>query len=159
MTRANPYAPKDIIEEHIKLELLRLKQENTLLKNWILSGKVNPVCVVCGKPIESASLQRLARPHLWHNRECFQDKPRKIIALEHKYQLDIVDILKETTKHYGNIKAQCGALGVSIPYFYQIIKKYCKQNRVEFMAEHAIGKRKELYLKKIGKMKLSAAFK
>jgi hypothetical protein len=67
--------------------------------------------------------------------------------------MDIVDILKETTKRYGNIKAQCAALGISIPYFYSIIAKYCGADYVAFMAKYATGKRKETYAKKNKKHK------
>ena len=52
---------------------------------------------------------------------------------------------------YGNIKAQCDALGISIPYFYSIVLKYCGSNYVVFMATNAVGKRKETYLRKISK--------
>jgi hypothetical protein len=95
----------------------------------------------------------MLRPYLWDCRECFQEKPRKIISLEHRFGLDIVDILKETTRQYGNIKAQCGALGISIPYFYSIVAKYCGSDYIAFMARHAAGKRKDTYAKKYKKSK------
>jgi hypothetical protein len=139
----------DAIEKHICQELDRLRKENDTLREWIKSSKEIPHCAVCGKPIENVSIQRMLRPHLWDCRECFQKKPRKIIALEQKFGLDILEILKETTRGYGNIKAQCDALGVSIPYFYAIVKKYCGENFIDFMAKHSVGKRKETYYKKI----------
>jgi hypothetical protein len=138
----------DVVERYIESEIARLKFENDLLHDWIKSGREKLTCAVCGKPIENVSMQRLLRPHLWDSRECFQHKPRKIIALEHKFGLDIVDILKDTTRQYGNIKAQCGALGISIPYFYSIVQKYCGENYVAFMATYASGKRKETYARK-----------
>lgn len=142
---------KDVVERHIHEEIARLKYENELLRRWIKSGREVLTCVVCGKPIANVSIQRMLRPYLWDCRECFQKKPRKIVSLEREFDLDIVDILKETTRAYGNIKAQCGALGISIPYFYSIIGKYCGGNYVEFMARHATGKRKETYVKKLNK--------
>jgi len=142
----------DVVEKHIGSELARLQFENALLKGWIKSGQEVRTCVVCGKPINNISIQRMLRPYLWDCRECFQKKPRKIISLEHDFTLDILDILKETTRLYGNIKAQCGALGISIPYFYSIIDKYCGEHFVSFMAKYATGKRKETYAKKLAKI-------
>lgn len=138
----------DIIEQHIRSMLTQLKKENKLLLDWIKSGEDIPTCPVCGKPIENVSIQRRLRPILWDTRECFQKKPRKIIWLEQQYGMDIVDILKETTRRYGNIKAQCNALAISIPYFYSIITKYCGEDYVSFMARFATGRRKETYSKK-----------
>jgi len=142
----------DVVEMHIESELKRLKFENDLLKKWIKSGREILACAVCGKPIENVSIQRMLRPYLWDCRECFQKKPRKIISLEHDFNMDILDILKETTRLYGNIKAQCGALGISIPYFYSIIYKYGSESHVAFMAKYATGKRKETYAKKLAKL-------
>ncbi len=149
----------DVVEGHIQRNLGRLKFENNLLQDWIKAGKEILTCVVCGKPIENVSIQRMLRPYLWCSRECFQKKPRKIISLERKFVVDIVDILKETTRQYRSIKAQCGALGISIPYFYSIIAKYCGGNFVVFMADSAIGKRKETYAKKCKKNSTSKPFK
>ena len=148
----------DAIEGHIQLAISRLRFENNLLQDWIKAGKEILTCVVCGKPIENVSIQRMLRPYLWDCRECFQKKPRKIISLERKFSMDIVDILKETTRQYRSIKAQCGALGISIPYFYLIIEKYCGGNFVAFMASSAIGKRKETYAKKCEKHKKPKLF-
>lgn len=145
----------DDVESNIDQAIKRLKFENGLLQAWIKSGRDILSCSVCGKPIENVSIQRMLRPYLWDCRKCFQAKPRKIISLEHKFEMDIVDILKETTKQYGNIKAQCGALGISIPYFYSIVAKYCGENYIAFMAKHAAGRRKETYDKKQKKNKLS----
>lgn len=142
---------KDTVEDHIVEEMERLRAENAALKNWIISGKELPTCVVCGKPIANISIQRMTRAHLWHDRKCFQYKPRKIIALEQEYGMDIVEILKETTRRYGNIKAQCNALGISIPYLYAIIRKYCGSKFVEFMAANSVGARKAGYMKKLEK--------
>jgi hypothetical protein len=147
------YSGSDIIEDHIAAVINRLEYENALLQKWIKSGREVLTCAVCGKPIENVSIQRMLRPYLWDCRKCFQEKPRKIISLEHKFGMDIVDILKETTNQYGNIKAQCGALGISIPYFYSIVTKYCGEDYVAFMAKHAAGKRKETYAKKNKKNK------
>jgi hypothetical protein len=146
----------DVVEKHIKSELKRLKFENDLLKHWIKSGQEVRACVVCGKPINNISIQRMLRPYLWDCRECFQKKPRKIIALEHDFEMDIIDILKETTRLYGNIKAQSGALGISIPYFYSIIDKYCGEHYVAFMAKYAVGKRRDTYAKKLAKIEKQA---
>jgi hypothetical protein len=143
-------ALEDTVELHILSEVQRLLEENELLRGWIRNLDV-PTCAVCKKPIENVSIQRMLRPYLWCSRECFEFKPRKIIKLEKKYGMDIIAILQETTKIYGNIKAQCDALGISIPYFYSIVNKYCSNNYVEFMAANAIGKRKDTYTKKIGK--------
>jgi hypothetical protein len=146
----------DVVEGHILHMIQRLKRENDLLQKWIKSGREVLSCAVCGKPIENVSVQRMLRPFLWDCRECFQKKPRKIVSLERKFGMDIVDILKETTKRYGNIKAQCAALGISIPYFYAIVAKYCGSDLVTFMAKYATGKRKETYVKKSKKNKQSA---
>ena len=148
----------DAIESHIEVTIDRLKLENDLLQQWIKSGRDVLTCAVCGKPIDNVSIQRMLRPYLWDCRECFQKKPRKIISLEHKFGMDIVDILKETTRQYGNIKAQCGALGISIPYFYSIVAKYCGENYLAFMAKYAAGKRKETYANKLKKSKVPKLF-
>ena len=142
----------DVVERCIESEIKRLRFENDLLKHWIKSGQEVLCCAVCGKPIENVSIQRLLRPYLWDCRKCFQKKPRKIISLEHDFNMDIVDILKETTRLYGNINAQCDALGISIPYFYSIITKYCSGSREAFMAKYATGKRKNTYAKKLAKL-------
>jgi len=147
------YKGNDIVELHIILELKRLQYENAVLKHWIKDGATEIRCAVCGKKISSLSMQRMTRPILWHDRECFQYKPRKIIKLENDFGLDIVDILKETVRKCGNIKAQCDVLDVSIPYLYSIIKKYCGDDFIEFMAKYATGKRRELYAKKVQKRK------
>jgi len=144
----------DVIEHYIKKKIRQLREENDLLKKWIRDGNNESSCVVCGKSIVNVSIQRLLRPYRWCSRKCFEYKPRKIIKLEEKYGLDIVDILKETTKKYGNIKAQCGELGISIPYFYSIVNKYCGKDHVAFMATYATGRRKETYAKKNKKNKL-----
>lgn len=141
----------DVIEQHISDEIARLKFENGLLQLWIKSGKEVLTCAVCGRPIQNVSIQRMLRPYLWDCRACFQEKPRKIISLEHKFGMDIVNILKETTRQYGNIKAQCSALGISIPYFYSIVAKYCGEDYIAFMARHSTGKRKDTYAKKYKK--------
>lgn len=142
---------KDLIEQHIDQEFERLRAENASLKNWIISGKEVPTCVVCGRPIENISIQRMSRAYLWHDRKCFQFKPRKIVALEQEYGMDIVDILKETTRKYGNIKAQCNALGISIPYLYSIIRKYVGMDFLKFMATNSVGARKVGYVNKLNK--------
>lgn len=141
----------DVVEQKIEQTIQRLQFENDLLKSWIKDGLEDRTCVVCGKPIENVSIQRMLRPYLWCSRKCFQEKPRKIINLEHDFNADIVQILKETTRLYGNIKAQCGALGISIPYFYSIVAKYCGEDYILFMAKSATGKRKETYAKKLRK--------
>jgi hypothetical protein len=138
----------DAVERHIETNIDWLQIENKLLQDWIKAGREVLTCAVCGKPIQNVSIQRMLRPYLWCCRECFQKKPRKIISLERKFKMDIVDILKETTRQYGSIKAQCGALGVSIPYFYSIIAKYCGPDYLAFMANNAAGKRKDTYAKK-----------
>lgn len=142
---------EDVVERHIQDCLCRLKRENALLQQWVRSERGDLTCAVCGKPIINVSVQRMLRPYLWDCRECFQKKPRKIIALEHQFDMDIIDILKETTRRYGNIKAQCNALGISIPYFYSIIEKYCGPDYLAFMAKNAVGKRKDTYAKKYKK--------
>jgi len=146
------YNSSDVVERHIEFEINRLKFENDLLKTWIKSGQEVLSCAVCGKPIENVSIQRMLRPYLWDCRECFQQKPRKIISLEHDFNMDILEILKETTRLYGNIKAQCGALGISIPYFYSIVDKYCGEHFIVFMAKYSTGKRKDTYAKKLAKL-------
>ena len=137
----------DPVDLQIILEIRRLKIENNLLKEWIKAGISDHKCVVCGAPIRNVSIQRMLRPYLWCSRECFQQKPRKIIALEHEYELTIVEILRQTTERYGEISAQCEALGVSVPYFYSITRKYCG-NYHEFMARYSTGKRRIGYSKK-----------
>ena len=139
----------DAVEIGIVIEYVRLRQENELLVTWIRQDSDSPMCVVCGAPIDHVSLQRMLRPYLWCSRKCFEFKPRKIINLEKKYGADITEILAETTRNYGNIKAQCHALGISIPYFYAIVKKYCNAHSLEFLAINSAGKRKEAYLKKV----------
>ena len=143
----------DTIEITILNELDRLKKENVLLKKLISSSFESVTCAVCGKPIENVSLQRMTRSALWHDRTCYQYKPRKIIKLEKEFGCDIVEILRETTRRCGNIKTQCQVLGLSIPYLYAVIKKYCGENHLEFMAKFSTGKRKELYAKKLQKFK------
>lgn len=138
----------DVVEQHIIKEFFRFRNENALLKYWIKSGYDISRCVVCGKPIKNISVQRLLRPYRWDSRECFEYKPRKIVKLEEEYGLDIVDVLKETTRRYGRIKSQCQALNISIPYLYAIIKKYCG-DYLNFMAENANGQRKIEYTKKV----------
>jgi len=137
----------DIIEAHIVDEVSRLRTENDTLKTWVRHGNGAPRCVVCGKPIKNISTQRMLRPFRWDSRECFHFKPRKIIALENEYGLDIVSILQETTRRYGKIKAQCEALGVSVPYLYSIIRKYCG-DYLAFMARYTTGKRRLDYARK-----------
>jgi len=68
----------DVVEQHIEYAIKQFKFENDLLKKWIKSGREILTCVVCGKPIENVSIQRMLRPYLWDCRECFQKKPRKI---------------------------------------------------------------------------------
>lgn len=149
----------DIVEQHIYATLNQYTNENVLFQEWIKSDRGVLTCAVCGKPIENVSIQRMLRPYLWDCRECFQKKPRKIISLEHKFNMDIVDILKETTRQYGNIKAQCGALGISIPYFYSIVAKYCGADYIAFMARNTAGRRKETYAKKLHKRTPPKLFK
>lgn len=145
------YTSKDTVEKYLQDKLLALQFENDLLQTWIKEGKSNAKCVVCAREIKNLSIQRMLRPYLWCCRECFQFKPGKIIDLEVEYGMDIVDILKDTTSRYGNIKSQCDALGICIPYFYDIVEKYCNVagSYIEFMAEHATGRRKETYKKKL----------
>lgn len=145
------YSGHDIVELHILYELGNLKEENEYLRKCITENSEKRRCAVCGEIIQNLSVQRMTRPALWHDRKCFTYKPRKIIALEQLYGCDIVEILKETTRQCGNIKVQCQMLGVSIPYFYSIIRKYTGKNLIEFMAEYSVGKRKDLYEKKIQK--------
>ena len=144
------YKGKDKVELHIAHEFNKLISDNALLNDIIKNGTDDVYCAVCGEKIEQLSIQRMTRPVLWHDRHCFQWKPRKIVWLERKFQKDIVEILQETTGRCGNIKAQCDVLDVSIPYLYSIIKKYCGE-LIPFMAKNATGKRKELYMKKVKK--------
>jgi hypothetical protein len=146
------YQEDDVIEKHIISEVARLVTENEILKNWIINDEI-PKCAVCKQPITNVSIQRRLRPYLWCSRKCFKFKPRKIIKLEDEFGIDIVEILKLTTKMYGNIKAQCNALGLSIPYFYSIVAKYGSNNHAEFMAVNAVGKRRDTYTKKIARKK------
>ena len=141
----------DPVDLHIILEIRRLKTENAILRGWIKSGLDEHACVVCTKPIRNVSIQRKLRPYLWCSRKCFQYKPRKIIALEHEYQLDIKEILTETTERYGEIRTQCEALNVSVPYFYHLARKYFG-NYHEFMARYSTGKRRTSYAKKFKDM-------
>ena len=144
------YKNIDIVEQHIAREFKKLICDNALLNDIIKNGTEDVYCAVCGEKIEQLSIQRMTRPVLWHDRHCFQWKPRKIVWLERKFQKDIVEILQETTGRCGNIKAQCDVLDVSIPYLYSIIKKYCGE-LIPFMAKNATGKRKDLYMKKVKK--------
>lgn len=143
----------DLVEQHIRFELEKLDRENVLLKRWIKAGMEDVRCAVCGEKIEQLSIQRMMRPVLWHSRNCFRKKPKKIIKLEESFGMDIVDVLRETTARCGNIKTQCHVLEVSIPYLYSIMKKYCGMPTIEFFAEYSTGKRKELYAKKVRKKK------
>lgn len=145
------YTGNDPIEKHIIEELCRLGSKNAYLKQLIEEGIENARCAVCGEKLEGLSVQRMTRPIVWHNRNCFQWKPRKIIKLERDFGADIVDILKESTRKCGKIKVQCDFLGISIPYLYHIIRKYCDKDIVRFMAENSSGKRRELYAKKVKK--------
>jgi len=135
------------VDLQIILEIRRLKSENALLREWIKTGIDDYKCVVCGVPIKNVSMQRMLRPYLWCSRKCFQQKPRKIIALEHEYELNIIEILRQTTERYGEISAQCEALDVSVPYFYSIARKYCGDYHA-FMARYSTGKRRIGYAKK-----------
>lgn len=144
------YEGNDIVEQHIVNEFTKLVRDNGLLNGIIKNGTEDVYCAVCGEKIEQLSIQRMTRPVLWHDRYCFQWKPRKIVWLEKKFGKDIVEILRETTNRCGNIKAQCDVLDVSIPYLYSIIKKYCGE-LIPFMAKYAAGKRKDLYMKKVKK--------
>jgi hypothetical protein len=141
----------DPVDLHILLEIKRLQDENSILREWIKLGRDEHLCVVCGKPIKNVSIQRKLRPYLWCSRKCFQFKPRKIISLEHEYQLTITDILRETTERYGEIRTQCEALDVSVPYFYHITRKYCGDYH-GFMAKYTTGKRRTSYAKKFKDM-------
>jgi len=137
----------DFIELHILLEIKRLKRENKLLRLW--AKRDTPRCCVCGKPVKGLSVQRMLRPFIWDTRKCFEWKPRKIVSLEHQYGMDILDILKETSRRFGSLKPQIDALGISVPYFVSIVKKYSKQGYIEFMAKHTQGKRRKTYLAKL----------
>jgi len=145
------YTISGIVERHIIDEIKRLQEKNVYLKQLVEEGTEDIYCAVCGEKIESLSIQRKTRPILWHSKNCFQWKPGKIIKLERDYGKDIVEILKETTSKCGNIKSQCGVLNVSIPYLYSIIKKYCGNDLIKFMAENGTGRRKELYEKKMAR--------
>lgn len=138
----------DPIHLHIESYIKRLTQENLSLWDWIRVSET-PTCVVCGLPIENVSLQRLSRPILWHSKACYRAKPKKVILLEQEYGCDIAEILKKTTAIYGSIQAQCDALGVSIPYFYDLIRKFCGGVSLnDFMRVYSVGTRKTLYEKK-----------
>jgi hypothetical protein len=143
----------DIITQVLLQELALLQQENEKLKNIIKLGSETIRCAVCGEVIEHLSVQRLTRGALWCNRKCYEYKPRKIIWLERTFKKDIVEVLKDTTRICTNIKAQCELLGLSIPFLYSTIRKYTKESHITFMAQHAVGKRKELYAKKANKIK------
>lgn len=143
----------DLVEEHILEEIKRLQEKNAILKRLVSGDNEDIYCAVCGEKVGSLSIQRKLRPILWHSKNCFQWKPRKIVRLERKYNKDIVEILKETTGKCGNIKSQCDVLDVSIPYLYFILKKYCGLDLVKFMAENGTGKRKQLYTKKLARRK------
>ena len=159
------YQGTDLIEQAIVVELDQLRKENEYLKECIRTGCENIKCAVCGEEIEHLSMQRMTRPILYHNKKCYTWKPRKIVKLEQEWEMDIVDILKKTSKMCGNINAQAEVLDLSVPYLYDRIRKYCadslsvkvpkKKVIVYFMAENCVGKRKELYLKKIEKYKKS----
>jgi len=138
----------DPVEVHIQLETKRLLDENAVLKSWVRSNE-NPTCVVCGKPIPHASIQRLLRAFLWDSKECFVKKPKKVIALEKFFDSDILDILKNTTRKFQNISMQAEYLNVSMPYIYNLIHKYWGQDHTKFFSEFAIGKRKLTYLNKL----------
>jgi hypothetical protein len=145
----------DPIEAHIQLETALLQAENEKLKTWVKESKTQPTCCVCGAPISNVSVQRMLRTFLWHSRECFRHKPKKIIALERAFGCDIVEVLKITTRRYQNIQAQCSALDISIPYLYMIIRKYCGSDYIGFFVKNSIGKRKETYQKKCNSNKLT----
>ena len=138
----------DIIELIINKEIDLLQQEQKILLS-IIDTCHDFTCAVCGKVIDRISTQRKTRGILWHNIECYQYKPRKIIALERIYGKDIVEILKETTRQYSDIISQCAGLSISIPHLYSIIRKYCGEDYIPFMYKYSIGKRKELYKNKV----------
>lgn len=148
------YLGKDPIELYVVGEIQRLLQENTILRQQIKEGAEGFKCAVCGREIPQLSIQRMTRPILWHDRNCFRWKPRKIMRLQQEFGCDIVGVLKETAKKCGSIKAQCEVLGISIPYLYSIVAKYCKEDFITFMAKNSSGKRKELYDKKVRKRNL-----
>lgn len=138
----------DIVDSLVLKEIDLLIKDNQLLCEIIDSCNTH-ICAVCGKPIDQISPQRKTRSILWHDRKCYEYKPRKIIWLERTYGKDIVEVLIDTTKQCSDIKSQCAILNVSIPYLYQIIKKYCEEDHVSFFAKHSTGARKLLYNKKI----------
>jgi hypothetical protein len=141
----------DPIVKHIENAIYTLTQENLVLQKWI-SPDGSPLCVVCGLPIQNVSSQRLSRPMLWHSKKCYKYKSKKIIVLEQQYGCDIVDILKKTTRMYGSIKAQCDALGISVPYFYLIIRKFCDKDIQQFMIENSVGDRHQHYIRKFNSL-------
>ena len=143
----------DVVELHIHCMLFQLVSDNKELLHRLNNNAIG-YCVVCGKAIENANLQRKTRDFLWCSRKCYSEKPRKIIALERRNGKSIQEILIETTKKYQNINSQQNALHVSTPYLYQIIRKYFGSDYLSFFAEHAIGKRQEVYARKIRQRKI-----
>ena len=134
----------DIVANIIKNEFERLYYERELLEQ-IINGDSTYVCAVCGKKIEKVAYQRKTRDVLWCGKEHYYYKPRKIIHLERIFGKKIEDVLKDVTYLCSDIKTQCRVLGVSIPYLYNIIRKYGGIDFLEFMQKYSSDKRKELY--------------
>ena len=142
-------ATKDIIELHVLEQLRIAKEENELLKSWMGSGEIR-CCCVCGAPIKNLSAQRAIRPFVWCTRKCFKWKPQKIIKLERDFGgMDILDILKETSRKFGSLKSQHQALDLSVPHFIHVVRKYSGLNYFEFMYKYSSGFRKKEYLRKL----------
>jgi hypothetical protein len=137
----------DIVDFIILKEVELAHKESCLLFD-IINVDHSYVCAVCGKAIDRIAAQRKTRDVLWHDRKCYEEKPRKIIHLERIYNKKIEDILIATTRQCMDIKSQCSILNISIPYLYHIIRKYCGEEYIEFMQKYSVGKRKELYTKK-----------
>jgi len=137
----------DPIEKAILIRVCKLREENFLLNRWVRYGDENPTCAVCGKPIKSLSTLRRLRPYRWDCRECYTYKPTKIINLEMQFGMDIVEILKQTSRQYGKVRSQCEALGLSIPHLYATIRKYCGDS-LEFLVHNTTGERHAEYLEK-----------
>jgi len=133
----------DEIELHILLEIKRLNDENEILESWIREGKEEPRCCVCGKLVKGLSLQRMLRPFIWCSRKCLEWKPKKIIILERRYKMDILDILKLTSKQFGGLRPQVDALNLSVPYFVSVVKKYSNEEYNTFMANNTVGERRK----------------
>lgn len=107
-----------------------------------MSGPETPrLCATCDGPITRNLFPgRLQKEFVYCCPGCFVYKPPKVIRIERRfggvYRRDIRDILIETTRLFGTLKAQAAHLGVSVPYLYRMVRRYFDVSMAEFVAQY-----------------------